>query len=139
MILVDTSVWIDHLRSGDSHLSELLDRDAAASHDFVIGEIACGNLKNRQEVLTLLSCLPKCEPATHEEVLFFIDRHRLMGRGIGYVDACLLAAATLCSAHLWTRDKRLAAVAEGLGCAYVPKTSKAGLARGDRTGPIRKK
>lgn len=125
MILVDTSVWIDHLRSGDPHLSELLDRDVAASHDFVIGEIACGNLKNRQEVLSLISWLPKCEPATHEEVLFFIDRHRLMGRGIGYVDACLLAATTLSSAQLWTRDKRLVVIAEELGCAYMPRTELA--------------
>jgi len=74
VILVDTSVWIDHLRSGDPHLAELLDHDVVASHEFVIGEIACGNLKNRQEVLSLLSWLPKCEPATHEEVLFFIDQ-----------------------------------------------------------------
>lgn len=125
MILVDTSVWIDHLRSGNSHLAELLDRAVAASHDFVVGEIACGNLKNRQEVLSLLSCLPKCEPATHEEVLFFIDRHRLMGRGIGYVDACLLAAATLSSAQLWTRDKRLSVIAEDLACAYSPKAQRA--------------
>lgn len=118
MILVDTSVWIDHLRSHDPHLAGLLERGVAAIHDFVIGEIACGNLNNRQEVLSLLSWLPKCEPATHEEVLFFIDQHRLMGRGIGYIDACLLAAASLNGAHLWTRDKRLSAMAEDLRCAY---------------------
>ena len=125
MILVDTSVWIDHLRVGDRHLAELLERNLAASHDFVIGEIACGNLKNRQEVLSLLSFLPKCKPATHEETLFFIDRHRLMGRGIGYIDACLLAAATLGSCELWTRDKRFADIAEALGCAHVPKMEHA--------------
>jgi len=118
VILVDTSVWIDHLRSGDPHLAELLDHDVVASHEFVIGEIACGNLKNRQEVLSLLSWLPKCEPATHEEVLFFIDQNRLMGRGIGYIDVCLLAAATLESAEIWTRDKRLAAISEELGCGH---------------------
>ena len=123
MILVDTSVWIDHLRSGDPHLAELLDRDVVAIHDFVIGEIACGNLKNRQEVLSLLSWLPKCEPATHKEVLFFIDQNRLMGRGIGYIDACLLAAATLGGAKLWTRDKRLAAIAEELGCGHQQKAN----------------
>jgi hypothetical protein len=119
LILVDTSVWIDHLRFGDPHLAELLDRDVAASHDFVIGEIACGSLKNRQEVLSLLSFLPKCERATHDEMLFFIERHRLMGRGVGYVDACLLAAATLSNAQVWTRDKRLGAIANDLGCAYA--------------------
>jgi predicted nucleic acid-binding protein len=125
VILVDTSVWIDHLRSGDRHLVELLGRDVAASHDFVIGEIACGNLKNRQEVLSLLSFLPKCEPATHEEVLFFIDRHQLMGRGIGYIDACLLAAASLGNCKLWTHDKRLAAIAEAMAVAYTPTTEHA--------------
>lgn len=125
MILVDSSVWIDHLRSGDSHLAGLLDRHVAASHDFIIGEIACGNLKNRREVLSLLSSLPKCEPATHGEVLFFIDRHRLMGRGIGYVDACLLAAVALSSGQLWTRDKRLSAIAGELGCGYLPKSERA--------------
>jgi hypothetical protein len=123
VILVDTSVWIDHLRSGDPHLAELLDRDVVASYEFVIGEIACGNLKNRQEVLSLLSWLPKCEPATHEEALFFIDQNRLMGRGIGYIDDCLLAAATLGSAKLWTRDKRLAAIAEELGCGHPQKAN----------------
>lgn len=120
MILVDTSVWIDHLRSGNSRLAELLDHNVAATHELVIGEIACGHLKNR-EVLFLLSWLPKCEPVTHEEILFFIDRHRLMGRGLGYVDVCLLAAATLSSAQLWTWDKRLAAIAQQLACAYSPK------------------
>jgi len=125
VILVDTSIWIDHLRSGNPHLTGLLERDIAAIHDFVIGEIACGNLQNRQEILSLLSSLPKCEPAAHEEVLFFIDRHRLMGRGIGYVDACLLAAATLSSARLWTGDKRLAAIAENMGRAYQPKAEQA--------------
>lgn len=126
MILVDTSIWIDHLRSGNAHLAGLLERDIAAIHDFVIGKIACGNLKNRQEILSLLSALPKCEPATHEEVLFFIDRHRLMGRGIGYVDACLLAAATLSGAQFWTGDKRLAAIAENMGRAHQPKDEQAG-------------
>lgn len=129
MILVDTSVWIDHLRAGDAHLAGLLERDVVGVHDFVVGEIACGNLKNRQEVLSLLSWLPKCEPATHEEVLFFIDHHQLMGRGIGYIDACLLAAASLNRAQFWTRDKRLSAAAEELGAAYSPTTGRAGKKR----------
>lgn len=126
MVLIDTSVWVDHLRSGVPLLSELLTRDLAAGHDFMVGEIACGNLKNREEVLALLSWLPKCEPATHQEVLFFIDRYRLMGRGIGYVDACLLAAAMLAGARIWTRDRRLAAIAEELSCAYSPAANDAG-------------
>lgn len=118
MILVDTSVWIDHLRAGEVHLAELLGRDAVACHELVIGEIACGNLKKRKEVLGALSLLPRCEAATHDEVLFFIERHRLMGKGIGYVDACLLASATLARARLWTRDKRLADLAASLRCGY---------------------
>lgn len=120
MILVDTSIWIDHFRAGDPHLAELLGRDIAATHDFVIGEIACGNIRNRQEVLSLMSCLPKCEPATHEETFYFIERHRLMGRGIGYVDACLLAAASLNDMRLWTRDRRLFVIAKEMGRAYSP-------------------
>lgn len=119
MILVDTSVWVDHLRSGDAHLAGLLERNAVASHELVIGEIACGNLKKRKEVLGSLSWLPRCETASHDEVLFFIERHKLMGRGIGYTDACLLASATLSGARLWTRDKRLADIAENLGCGYA--------------------
>ena len=119
MILVDTSIWIDHLRRGDVRLAGLLERDSVASHELVIGEIACGSLRKRKEVLGSLSLLPRCEAASHDEVLFFIDRHKLMGRGIGYIDACLLASATLTSARLWTRDKRLADIAENLGCGYA--------------------
>ena len=120
MILVDTSVWVDHLRAGDAHLAGLLERDAVVCHALVIGEIACGNLRRRKEVLGALSLLPRCEAATHDEVLFFIERHKLMGRGIGYIDISLLAAVTLSSARLWTRDKRLADIAQGLGCGYAP-------------------
>lgn len=118
MILVDTSIWIDHLRATDAGLVELLTQNAVVIHDFVIGEIACGNLKKRDQVLTLLSDLPKCPPATHPEILFFIERHELMGQGIGYVDASLLAAVTLGNCKLWTRDKRLAALADRLGRAH---------------------
>ena len=120
MILVDTSVWIDHLRSGDQHLAVLLERGLVAMHTFVVGEMACGNLRNRLEVLSLMSSLPGSTEASHEEVLYFVDQHRLMGRGIGYVDASLLAAASLGAIPIWTRDKRLAAVAEELAMAYHP-------------------
>lgn len=119
MILVDTSVWIDHLRGGDERLVTLLNSGQVLMHPFVIGELACGNLRNRKEVLTLLKDLPKAPIATDNEVLFFIERHALMGRGIGYVDAHFLAAATLNeSPRLWTRDKRLRATADLLGFAY---------------------
>jgi len=119
MILVDTSVWIDHLRDGDDELASLLEAMQVLGHPFVVGEMACGNLSNRAEVLKLMGDLPQAAAASDPEVLYFIDRHRLMGRGIGYVDAHLLAALLLNPpARLWTRDKRLGTIAEQLGLAY---------------------
>jgi predicted nucleic acid-binding protein len=115
MILVDTSVWVDHLRTGDTGLAALLDESNVLVHHFVIGELACGNLRRRSEVLALLGELPKAHHASDQEVLYFIERHRLMGLGIGYVDANLLASVSLTAeARLWTRDKRLSSVAQRL-------------------------
>jgi len=113
VILVDTTVWVDHLRADDAQLSALLLSNQVLMHSFVIGELACGNLRNRVELLTLLTDLPQAPVASDAEVLFFIERHRLMGRGIGYIDAHLLAATALGDAgtSLWTRDQRLAALA----------------------------
>lgn len=120
MILVDTSVWIEHLRSGDGVLTALLNGSRVLMHPFVLGELACGNLRNRAEVLALLQDLPCAPVSDDDEVLFFIDRHALMGRGIGYVDAHLLAAATLQdSARLWTWDKRLRTAADELALNYA--------------------
>ena len=119
MILVDTSVWIDHLRSVDDGLASLLNDNQAMIHPFVIGELACGNLKNRTEALPRLQDLFTVPAATDAEVLFFIERQQLMGQGIGYVDAHLLTAtALLSSACLWTRDKRLRTVAASLELLY---------------------
>ena len=119
MILVDTSVWIDHLQSGDKMLAHLLENTQVLAHPFVIGELACGNLSNRTEVLALLADLPKVAMATDEEVLFFIEQHQLMGRGVGYIDAHLLSSTFLGGpAKIWTRDKRLAALAVELDKAY---------------------
>jgi predicted nucleic acid-binding protein len=116
VILVDTSVWIDHLRGGNSALAELLEQEAALTHPFVIGEIALGNLQQRELVLRTLSRLPGAVIATDVEVLRFIDRHALFGRGVGYVDIHLLAATRLTAgSQLWTLDKRLADVAAQLG------------------------
>jgi predicted nucleic acid-binding protein len=121
LILVDTSIWVDHLRKGDAHLAGLLERAAVLSHPFVIGELACGSLANRGQVLQLLQNLPTAVMAEPEEVLGYIERRRLFAQGIGYVDAQLLASTALTEgALLWTRDKRLLAVAHRLGCAYVP-------------------
>lgn len=122
MILIDTSVWIEHLRTGDRELAHLLDADQALVHPFVIGELACGNLARRQEVLAMLQDLPALPAAEDSEVLYFIGRNRLMGLGIGYIDMHLLAAAALAPpARLWTRDKRLEAVADRLGLAQVSR------------------
>ncbi|MBA2598698.1 MAG: PIN domain-containing protein [Chloroflexia bacterium] len=119
MILVDTSVWIDHLRSGEPELAAVLDGGQVLMHPFVLGELACGNLKNRGEVLRLLDDLPAAPTATDPEVLGLIERRLLMGRGIGYVDVHLLASAALDDvARLWTRDRRLAAVAAEMELAF---------------------
>ena len=118
MILVDTSIWIDHLRSGNRALAALLQTDLVCSHDFVIGELACGSLRNRAEVLGLLQSLPRLAAATDEETLFFIEKQKLMGRGIGYIDAHLLAATVLRGARLWTKDRSLKGIAEDSGWAH---------------------
>ncbi len=115
MILVDTSVWIDHLRRGNARLVEALKSGVVLCHPFVIGELACGSLRNRTRVMALLSELPEVMVASHDEVLTLLEARRLMGRGLGYVDVCLLAAASLEGAMLWTLDKRLAQVAQTLG------------------------
>jgi len=119
MILLDTSVWVDHLRRGDSLVVQVLESGQAAAHAFVIGELACGNLKSRVRVIDLLQALPQLAMAMDDEVLYFIERHKLMGRGIGYVDAHLLAAASISRSLLWTRDKRLREIAPDLGVAYL--------------------
>lgn len=112
MILVDTCVWIDHLRVGDVGLGDLLRRRRVLAHPFVIGELACGNMRNRGEILALLGCLPAAPQADQDEVLYLIERHRLMGRGLGYVDIHLLASALLLpGTRLWTRDRRLGELA----------------------------
>lgn len=119
MILVDTSVWIDHLRSGEPTLAAALEGGQVMMHPFVIGELACGNLANRSEVLELLGDLPAAPTATNPETLNFIERRALMGRGIGYIDVHLLASAVLSGdGRLWTRDWRLAAAATELELAF---------------------
>ena len=115
MIPVDTSVWIDHLRKSEPALIAALEVGQVLMHPFVIGELACGTLSNQVELLSLLRDLSPAPVATDAEALGFIDRHRLMGCGVGYLDVHLLASVALaCPARLWTRDKRLAIVADGL-------------------------
>src|SRR5688572_15644868 len=119
MILADTSVWIDHLRGREQRLPALLDADQVLMHPFVVGELACGNLQNRQELLLLWERLPLSPVATHADVLRFVEWHRLMGLGLGYVDAHLLAATALAgTATFWTKDRRLSKVAKRLQLAH---------------------
>lgn len=121
MILVDTSIWIDHLRQRDERLSALLDQGQVLAHPFVIGELALGNLQNRDAILGALQDLPQAPVATNAEVLGFITGNALYGMGIGYIDAHLLAATRLApGAILWTRDKRLLAAGINLGLAENP-------------------
>jgi predicted nucleic acid-binding protein len=120
VILADTSVWVDHLHAGDAVLSRHLDAGRVLIHPFVIGELALGNLRQREIVLGALIDLPLARVATDAEVLHFIGAHRLNGRGVGYVDVHLLAAVRLTAgAELWTHDRRLHAVAETLGVAFA--------------------
>jgi predicted nucleic acid-binding protein len=119
VVLVDTSVWVDHLRARDADLAALLEDGLVLMHAFVIGEIACGYLRDRKRVLDLLSHLPSASAATDPEVLRFIEVHELSGKGIGYLDAHLLASVRLAAdAALWTRDRRLNLVARDLGLAF---------------------
>jgi predicted nucleic acid-binding protein len=121
VILTDTSVWVDHLRVGDKELAGLLDQGLILVHPFVIGELALGRLRQRDIGLEALSELPKASVAADAEVLSFIGRHALFGRGIGYIDVHLLAAVCLTAdARLWTRDDRLRRVADELGLAFTP-------------------
>ena len=117
MILVDTSVWVDHLRKGDARLKALLGAGQVLVHSFVIGELALGNLRQRDAILQSLQDLPQAVRADDGEVLGFIEQNALFGLGIGYVDAQLLASARLSAALLWTHDKRLHEVASKLGLA----------------------
>ena len=118
MVLVDTSIWIDHLKKGNVHLEKLLLDIEVACHPFIIGELACGNLKNRTEILSLLHSLPQTPAVEDDEILLFIEKNKLMGMGIGLIDVHLLASARLADIPLWTRDKRLLNVSVSLQVAY---------------------
>jgi predicted nucleic acid-binding protein len=118
MVLVDTSVWVKHLRDGDIVLEGLLDDGHVMCHPFIVGELACGTLKNRAEILALLQALPMATVAEHGEVLHFIEDNRLMGKGLGIVDMHLLASAVLSGIQLLTIDTRLHQVALKIGLAF---------------------
>lgn len=119
MILVDTSVWIEHLRKGVPQLEAVLEKQQVLVHPFILGELACGNLVNRREVLDLLAALPAATVATHDEALLLIERRALTGRGIGLIDVHLLASAVMTEGgRLWSRDRRLSSVAAELKVAF---------------------
>ena len=117
MVLVDTSVWVAHLRQGNTGLEALLTEGRVLCHPCIIGELACGNLQHRAEILSHLAALPQAIPVSHGEVMQFIDNYRLMGKGLGYVDVHLLAAALLTRVPLWTLDKKLYKAAVNLKLA----------------------
>lgn len=120
MILVDTSVWIDHINASDPMLVELLAAERVLIHPYVIGEISLGSLRDRNVVLGALRDLPHASIATPEETFYLIEREALFNRGIGYVDTSLLASARLQpGVTLWTRDKRLKKVADELDLSAV--------------------
>ena len=122
MILVDTSVWVDHLRVTDPILVRELERENILIHPFVIGELACGDIRNRDEVLDLLQHLPMAPRASDDEVLTLIAAKRLMSKGIGLIDVHLLASTALApDSVLWTRDKQLSSVADSMGVEFRPK------------------
>ena len=119
MVLVDTSVWVNHLRNGDIQLEELLLNGEVVCHSFVIGELACGNIKNRSEILALLQALPKAPTIDLAEYLYFIEQNYLSGTGIGFVDVHLLASSKLSGIPLWTNNKKLQETALKLKVFYI--------------------
>ena len=119
MTLVDTSVWIDHLRVGNRMLRSLLEIGEVLAHPLVVGELACGRLRNRVEILTLLQALPEAQIAEHEEVMRVVEREHLYGQGIGWIDAHLLASARLSRAALWTLDRHLSKIASQLNLTAI--------------------
>jgi predicted nucleic acid-binding protein len=122
MILVDTSVWVAHLRDKEVGLEALLNEGRVISHPFIVGELACVNLNNRSEILILLQALPQATVAQHDEVLRLIEHHRLMGKDLGYIDVHLLASALLTQVPLWTLDKKLQKVAATMQLALESLT-----------------
>ena len=118
MVLVDTSVWVSHLRDGNIGLEKLLNGGEVVCNPFIVGELACGNLKNRREILTYLKSLPMTTLAEDEEVLKFIENNQLMGKGLGYIDIHLIVSAVLTGVPLWTFDKTLDKITKKIGINY---------------------
>ena len=118
MVLVDTSIWVVHLRNGNIGFETLLNEGNVVCHPFIVGELACGNLKNRVEILSLLQTLPMAIHGDHKEVMKFIEDHTLMGKGLGYIDIHLIVSAIITDIPLWTADKKLNEISLKLGIGY---------------------
>ena len=118
IILVDTSVWINYLREGDPNLSQLLEQGLVACHPFTVGEIACGGIKNRREIINLLNDLPSVVTLDHSDILDFIENRKIMNKGIGYVGIHLLGSALVSDTPLWTFDKALKKIATQFSIGY---------------------
>ncbi|MFC1495573.1 type II toxin-antitoxin system VapC family toxin [Thermodesulfobacteriota bacterium] len=118
LILVDTSVWIKHLREGEKNLVPLLEQGSVACHPFIIGEIACGGMKNRYEIISLLNDLPSVEILDHSEIMEFIENRKIMNKGVGYIDVHLLGSALVSGTLLWTFDKALGKIAKELSIGF---------------------
>jgi predicted nucleic acid-binding protein len=120
MVLVDTSVWIEHLRIGNAQLAHLLNTAQVSMHPMIVGELACGNLANRMQLLNLLQNLEQVAEASHSEVMYLLEAHKLMGRGVGFVDLHLLSSSLLsANTTLWTLDKRLGMLASELKVNFL--------------------
>ena len=123
-VLVDTSVWIKHLREGDRNLTRLLEQGLVACHPFIIGEIACGGIKNRYEIISLLNDLPSTDILDHSDIMEFIENQKIMNKGVGYIDAHLLGSALVSESPLWTFDKALEKIAIQLSIEYDIKLKR---------------
>ena len=119
MVLVDTSVWITHLRKGEEQLKALLHDLRVISHPFIVDELACGNIGNRGEVLDLLRALPACEIVTNREFGYFLEQNRLMEKGVGFVDVHIIASAKLAGVSFWTADRKLHGIAREIGISFT--------------------
>jgi predicted nucleic acid-binding protein len=124
LILVDTSVWIKHLREGDQNLILLLEQGLVTCHPFIIGELACGGMKNRYEIISLLNDLPSTDILDHDDIMEFIENRKIMNKGIGYIDVHLLGSALISETPLWTFDKALRKIAKQLSIVYDIKVKR---------------
>jgi predicted nucleic acid-binding protein len=118
MVLADTSIWIDHFRNGNGQLIELLDNGEVFCHPFIIGELACGHINNRQEIITALQSLPQSTFIEHDEIMIFIEKNQIMGKGLGYIDVAILASSLVTGIPLWTFDRKLNAIAKKFNNSY---------------------